>query len=162
MIIKICLSITVLYYLALWRFNAKKSAFERTAKEVFGAATGIQELLVHQENDQQEVVCKKTIQNDITDTEEIFGPTTDIKAIIKNNAQTTNLVKPNTSIKKVKPTPLRRVFQPSLSQQLATMGKDLQTTKNPPSVTRGLQAIKTSKSIEDKNAQIEELHQFFE
>jgi len=73
MIVKICLSITVLYYLVLWRFYAKKSAFEHTTKDVFGAATGIQELLAQQENNKQEVVYKKIIQNDITDTKEIFG-----------------------------------------------------------------------------------------
>jgi len=162
MIVKICLSITVIYYLALWRFYAKKSAFERTAKEVFGAATGIQELLAHQKNSKQEEVFEKTIPNNITDTEEIFGQTTDIKAMMKNNTPTTDPVNSNTSTKEGKSLQSKIVFQPSLSQQLSTMGKDLQTTKNAPPITRGSQALKTSKNIANKNAQIEELHRFFE
>jgi len=162
MIVKICLSITVLYYLALWRFYTKKTAFERTAKEVFGAATGIQELLAQQESDKQEVVGEKTIQNDTMDTKEIFGPTTDIKAMMKNNTPTTNLAKSNISTKETKPPPSKKILQPSLSQQLSTMDKDLQITKNTPPVKRGLQALKTNKNIADKNAQIEELHKFFE
>jgi len=160
MIVKICLSITVLYYLVLWRFYAKKSAFEHTTKDVFGAATGIQELLAQQENNKQEVVYKKIIQNDITDTKEIFGPTADIKTMMKNKTPTP--VKSNTSTKESKPPPTKKVLQPSLSQQLSSMGKDLQSTKNALPVTRELQTLRTDKNIEDKNAKIEELHQFFE
>lgn len=162
MIVKICLSITVLYYLALWRFYAKKSNFERSTKEVFGAATGIQDLLAPPQNSKQEVVDEKTIQNEIPDTADIFGPTADIKSMIKDNTQTTNPMKTDTSTKKGKPPSPKRVLQSSLSQQLSTMGEDLETTKNTPPVTRGSQALKTSKNIEDKNAQIEELHRFFE
>jgi len=42
------------------------------------------------------------------------------------------------------------------------MGKDLQSAKNALPVTRELQTLRTDKNIEDKNAKIEELHQFFE
>ena len=82
--------------------------------------------------------------------------------MIKDNTQTTNPIKTGTSTKKTKPPLQKRVLQSSLSQQLSTMGKDLQTTKNAPPITRGSQAIKASKNIADKNAQIEELHRFFE
>jgi len=85
MIFKCLITITLLYYFILWRVLAKKAAFKKEAREVFGTATGIEELkaagslLLKQQN-------AATLDTSITNTSEsIFGPVTNIPSLTRNN-----------------------------------------------------------------------------
>lgn len=170
MILKICLLVTLVYYLFLWRIYAKKKAFDRAAKEVFGPATGIQELLAQQETANLQLISEKIVEKEVIDTATLFGPTTDIKTVMANlHIQTTPSTKLDTSIgdtpTKIAKPPLSKKGLPSpLSQQLATMDQELQTTKikvAPSPLTRR-SPLTIDKNTRDKNAKIEELQQFFE
>jgi len=79
MFIYCLITITLLYYLVLWRVTAKKTALERAAREAFGPVTGIQDLLAsadHQSNSRQLIE-----QPPSSSKEDIFGAITNIQEL---------------------------------------------------------------------------------
>ncbi len=85
MILYSAITITIFYYLVLWRVQSKKSKLECAVKEAFGAVTGIQELLDCNTvpliaNEQLDT--NNTAKEIVTPNKEIFGSISNIKKLI--------------------------------------------------------------------------------
>ena len=148
-VLKICLFITLIYYLILWRVFAKKAAFNRAAKEAFGPVTGVRDLLDQQERLKILEESKKIERPQTVDTKNIFGPTTDLQIMV------------DVSKKIEQPPPIKKPFPPSISEHLITMDKELEppNSKIPPTQLTTPTPLTTTT---DKDAQIEELYAYFE
>lgn len=79
MIIYYLLTITLLYYLILWKILARKVALERATKEVFGPASSIQEFLASKDTLEKSSKSNNTQQQTPSAKEEIFGEITNIQ-----------------------------------------------------------------------------------